>query len=260
MKKPVILVVEDNPAMLEVLDKTLSAQYEVVRTENGLLALEMLRGSLVPDLLLLDLMLPFPLDGLDVLRAVKNNKTLKAIPVIMMSAMNYEDKVTQSLALGAQDFIVKPFKLNHLLLKINNLLLLRSGKQPAKTIQKEMASQKQDTVEQHFCSKFEEICERLIEAPNTPIQEIAAEMSMSISTLERWVQRIYKVTPKRFLLDKKLDHAETLLLSKTGSVKAISIQLGFSSVPYFCFCFKNRFGNSPKQHAKKKVNNPVISG
>ena len=253
MKKPVLLLVEDNIALLESLEASLVPQYEVHKAVNGIEALDMMRAGNKPDLVVLDMMLPFPIDGFEVLQVIKKNKQLSDIPVIMMSAMNYEDKITRSLEMGAQDFIVKPFKINHLLLKIQNLLSLRSAAVskagfPSQTF--DNGSKKESDA--LFCEKFEQICDRLLEAPHTPVQQIADELAMSVSTLERWVQRLYQVTPKRFLLDKKLDYAELLLLRQSGSVKSVSIKLGFSSVPYFCFCFKNKFGTSPRQHVKKK--------
>jgi DNA-binding response OmpR family regulator len=251
MKNPVILLVEDNTALLESLEASLAPQYEVHTAVNGIEALDMLRAGHKPDLVVLDMMLPFPIDGFEVLQVMKKHKTLADIPVIMMSAMNYEEKITRSLELGAQDFIVKPFKINHLLLKIQNLLSLRSAAGSQQAGVSVTAESKKDA-EQYFRNRFEQICDRLLESPHTPVQEMADELAMSVSTLERWVQRLYQVTPKRFLLDRKLDYAELLLLRQSGSVKSISIKLGFSSVPYFCFCFKNRFGCSPKQHTKKK--------
>jgi AraC-like DNA-binding protein len=83
------------------------------------------------------------------------------------------------------------------------------------------------------------------------VEEIASKMLMSVSTLERWMKKIYGKSPRKFMLSYKLAKAEIMLRQNMGSVKDIAYILGFNSVSYFCKCFKEKYGTSPLQYTKK---------
>jgi DNA-binding response OmpR family regulator len=114
-----ILIVEDNKELRESLEESLSFTYKIIAVANGIECIEMLKKE-IPGLILLDLMLPFPFDGFSILRILKNDPQLVGIPVIIMSAINSEDKINLGLELGANDYLVKPIKINELVLKIKN--------------------------------------------------------------------------------------------------------------------------------------------
>ena len=113
--KPTVCIVEDNEPLRDALEELFGTEFDITALENGSKLIEYLEMK-IPDLILLDIMLPFPLDGFSILRLLKNNEALAVIPVILMSAINSEDKITEGLELGANDYIVKPFKSNILFL------------------------------------------------------------------------------------------------------------------------------------------------
>ncbi len=115
-----ILVVDDNPKYLaEALPMY---GYEVTVANDGLEALKILdqkEGAF--DLILLDVMMP-NMDGWDTLKAIRSNKKIKYIPVIMITAVSEDQKVVSGLRIGADDYIVKPFILPNLLARIEAVL------------------------------------------------------------------------------------------------------------------------------------------
>jgi len=116
-----ILIVDDNPDLIAVLKVRLeSFGYEVVVAEDGVKCLEK-TGRDKPDLILLDIMMP-EMDGFKVLKKLKEDDRMKAIPVIMLTAKDSIDDVTKANALGAEDFIVKPFDYRVLVEKIKKML------------------------------------------------------------------------------------------------------------------------------------------
>ncbi len=120
MKNPTprILVVDDEQAVLDLLAYNLSkAHYEVLSADNGRQALELARQS-SPDLILLDLMLPF-IDGLDVCRELR--RTSK-VPIIMITARGEEVDRVVGLELGADDYVTKPFSVRELMARIKAVL------------------------------------------------------------------------------------------------------------------------------------------
>lgn len=104
--KPVILVVDDDPTVLRLLNEILSVSYHPYLAPSGERALVFLE-RMTPDLILLDLEMP-GMNGYDVLRAINDNPTWADIPVIFLTAQEGRDKEKEALSLGASDYILKP--------------------------------------------------------------------------------------------------------------------------------------------------------
>lgn len=112
-----VLIVEDEPSLVFTLKDTLENEgYAVHITEDGQSALDFIENELVPDLMILDIMLP-GMSGFDVCRKVRESKLM--FPIIMLTARDQEiDKVT-GLNIGADDYITKPFGVKELLARIH---------------------------------------------------------------------------------------------------------------------------------------------
>ena len=109
-----LLVVDDDPANLDLLSRRLTRQgYEVTTAGGGQEALDLL-GKQDFDLVILDMLMP-GINGLQVLKQLKSDPERRAIPVIMISALDSTDRVVECIALGAEDYVFKPF--NPILLK-----------------------------------------------------------------------------------------------------------------------------------------------
>lgn len=117
-----ILIVDDNPKYLQ---ETLPMYgYDVNVALDGVQALKMLAKTdkdSAYDLILLDVMMP-NLNGWDTLKSIRNNEKTKHIPIIMLTAVNEEQKMVSGLKIGADDYVVKPFILPNLLARIEAVL------------------------------------------------------------------------------------------------------------------------------------------
>jgi len=117
-----ILVVEDHLETRELLAYNLKAAGHNVRTAStGQAGLDLAARSR-PDLVLLDVMLPGGLDGLEVCRRLKQDAKTRSIPVIMLTALGEEVDRIVGLELGAEDYVAKPFSPRELLLRVKALL------------------------------------------------------------------------------------------------------------------------------------------
>ncbi len=110
-KRPSILIVDDVPSNIELLGEVLLSQYDVRVVTSGLEALEIVGSNKPPDLVLLDIMMP-NMDGYEVCRQIKKLDKCKAIPVIFITAAAETEDETKGFALGAVDYITKPFCLS----------------------------------------------------------------------------------------------------------------------------------------------------
>ena len=116
-----ILLVEDDPDIKELISFNLSNQgHQVFEANNGELGIEKAREK-IPDLILLDLMLP-GIQGLDVCRIIKADQETKDIPIIMVTAMGQEEDIVKGLETGADDYITKPFSIKVLLARVSAVL------------------------------------------------------------------------------------------------------------------------------------------
>ena len=121
MKEKKIVVVEDEPDLVDVVTYNLKREgYLVSAARRGDEGLNLIRSEL-PDLVLLDLMLP-GMDGLSICRQMKSDGALKAIPIIIASAKGEESDVVIGLEMGADDYLAKPFSPRELLARIKAVL------------------------------------------------------------------------------------------------------------------------------------------
>lgn len=136
MAKMNVLIVEDEADILQLLKYNVeSAGFEVSTAEDGYEALSLARRQL-PDLVLLDLMIP-GLDGFEVCRELKRNAETKHIPIIMLTAKGEEIDRIVGLELGADDYVVKPFSPRELTLRIRAVLRRSGGEENPETIWQE---------------------------------------------------------------------------------------------------------------------------
>ena len=116
-----ILAVDDEVDILQLIEMTLiSDGFEVITASNGIEALEKARIHM-PDLILLDLMMP-EMDGFEVIENLKQAPEMRDIPVVMLTARAQAHERIEGLSAGADDYIVKPFELEELRLRIESIL------------------------------------------------------------------------------------------------------------------------------------------
>ena len=116
-----ILIVDDEPDTVELIDFNLKhAGYETLTARDGAVAFEQAR-SFLPDLIVLDLMLPV-IDGFEVCKLLRRDPGTAVIPVIMLTAKASEIDRVLGLELGADDYLTKPFSPRELMLRIKGLL------------------------------------------------------------------------------------------------------------------------------------------
>ncbi|MGN7613450.1 PP2C family protein-serine/threonine phosphatase [Magnetococcales bacterium HHB-1] len=125
-RKKTILVVDDERLNINILVELLESDYTLLVAKNGQQALKRVQGKLMPDLILLDIMMP-GMNGHEVLTHLKADKKTADIPVIFVTAMGQSEDETQGLELGAVDYIRKPFNPAVVKARIRTHLALRDA-------------------------------------------------------------------------------------------------------------------------------------
>ncbi|PJF27995.1 MAG: hypothetical protein CUN53_01955 [Phototrophicales bacterium] len=172
-RQTTILVVDDNEMNRDVLSRRLERQgYRVVTAEDGILALEAVRSEAF-DLVLLDIMMP-RMNGYEVLEALKRDPLQKAIPVIVISAMDDLESVVRCIELGADDYLFKPF----------NPVLLRARINASLSRRQFGLTPEQVTSVRSLTSAVSELSSGLHGALTQRQQEILAQMAGWLHQLE----------------------------------------------------------------------------
>ncbi|MCB1920004.1 MAG: diguanylate cyclase [Candidatus Competibacteraceae bacterium] len=109
-RRPILLIVDDTPANIQILAQGLMDQYDIRVATSGMAALELLQKTNRPDLILLDVMMP-EMDGYEVCRRIKQDSALWDIPVIFVTAKGDSVDQQRGFNLGAVDYITKPIEI-----------------------------------------------------------------------------------------------------------------------------------------------------
>ena len=241
-----ILVVEDEEGVRQLLINFFADDFNVIGAEHGLQALRQLDEHTV-DLILSDISMPH-LNGIGLLKALTENAQFKHIPVIVISAYGEEDANMEALKLGAIDYITKPFNLEHVSLKVRNLLgrSTASSVPPFELRSLPSPSRSAKNSNKRFIAKYEHTLSCHYTDPKFTIELCAKYMTISERQLQRRVKEIYTLTPVAHLKQFRLLKSRQLLLQ--GYSIAYTYQaVGLTSQSHFSRAFKSAFGITPKQ-------------
>jgi CheY-like chemotaxis protein len=117
-----ILIVDDRSEVRELVEVTLkSEEYQILQANSGTRAIEIAREQ-KPDLVLMDVMMPGKIDGIEAARIIKNDPATRGIIIIMLTSKGQVDDIKNGFAVGANDYFVKPFSPLDLIKKVEEML------------------------------------------------------------------------------------------------------------------------------------------
>ena len=256
-----ILLVEDNDRLRHYLYEMLAVKHQVLLSSNGCEALNLLESlkdkNQLPHLILSDAMMP-EMDGFTLLEKLKSNKDYCFIPFILLTARaDMQDKI-QALSIGVDDYITKPFVVEELLLRINNLLV--NVKKRKITLASSSTSVKKDrgeTIYQpspsdlQWLKQLEAIVNKELSNSRFALNDLAKELNLSQRQMARKIKQISGLTTNLYLREIKLNKARQLL--ETGNYHTLTEiiqQIGFENTTHFANLFEKRFGKRPHEYLK----------
>lgn len=247
-KVPHIVIIEDDFVLAEQLGVFFSREYRVSIARQFKEGIQLLEQE-VPDLVMTDILLPGGENGFDIIRFLKRNAAYLHVPILTISGLQDEEKVLTALQFGANDFITKPVSLQTLRWKVENLLAIVSHttiQQVNKlTFEKKAAGMGENNFDLKFRQQFEQLISDMAYDFTLKVSDMADRMNCSVSTLERWCDKTYGMTPMKYILHLRLLKASLLLEQNYGRIKDVAYETGFSSLSYFSKCYKAKFGKSP---------------
>ena len=248
-----LLLVEDNKQLLMLMRRLLKQNYHVFVASNGREALDII-GQQELDLIVSDVMMPV-MDGNELTRSIKESEEYGHLPIILLTAKTQEEDREESLVIGADDYITKPFKIGDLKLRINNIIENR------KRIQREFSQQtieetknktaETDTPDNEFLKAAINCVYSHMADSDYDRDRFAADMLMSASSLYNKLRSITGMSVSSFIRDIRMKEARRILTSTPNArVSDVAYQVGFKDPKYFATIFKKEFGIQPSEFSK----------
>lgn len=245
-----LLVVEDNLEMQSFVVRQLSASYQVLTATNGVEALKVLEAHVV-HLVVSDIMMP-QMDGLELCNHLKSALDYSHIPLILLTAKTTLQSKIDGLKLGADAYIEKPFSVEYLKVSIANLLSNREKLRAsfAHSPFVETGSMAMTKADEAFLKTLNEVIVANMQDPDFTLDEMANQLNMSRSSLNRKIKGILDMTPNDYIRLERLKKAAQLLKEGQCKVNEVCYMVGFNTPSYFTKCFQKQFGILPKDFVK----------
>ncbi len=246
-----LLIVEDNFELQISLRDMFMKYYKVLLADNGEEGYTMALDH-QPDLIITDVMMP-KMDGIEMSTHLQQNEATAHIPIIMLTAKKTHQNKLLGLRAGAIEFIGKPFKINELILKVNNIItkndhLVLKYKNDLISTPTVGSHKSQDEI---FLEKLVSLIEEEISNPEFKLEELSDKLNMSYSSIYRKFQSLTGKKIVDFVRTMRLKKAAVLLADCNYPVSETAFLVGFNDPKYFSKIFKKEYGVSPAKYRGK---------
>lgn len=230
-----VMVIEDDPDMLDQIKSELSVYFHVETFMNGKTGYENIR-KIKPALLISDIQLPEMIA-----------RALQFVAMELKAKQQAEEKAQQEKALGQETTLKENAPLEKAeLSSCGEVILVK----PVKELKKNEPTLLMSTLDKKFKDKLEAIVAQHIGDNNFNVDRLAELLSLGRTTVYNRTKSIMGVSPNIYIQNERLRIAAKLLLEGEYTVSEISEKVGFSDSTYFYKCFKNKFGIAPSKYGK----------
>jgi DNA-binding response OmpR family regulator/two-component sensor histidine kinase len=245
-QRPLVVVVEDNVELRGFISRSLTNAYQVITASNGLEALVLVRQHL-PALVLSDVMMP-EMDGYTLCKEIKSNTETDHISVILLTAKAASASVIEGLSAGADDYIAKPFQMDELLLRIQNILAQQARLR--EYFQKQLSDPGAKVglgVKDHpFIQQLYDFIEKHLDESSFTVELLAQQAAMSSKTLNRKLSSLVGLSANELIRQYRLKRSIDFL--KAGnSIAQSAYSVGYESHAHFSTSFKSFYGVTPSE-------------
>lgn len=246
---PQLLVVEDNEELRSFIMKSLEGAYRVTGAANGILAWEIIRTAL-PDIVISDVMMPGR-DGFDLCSLCKSDPLTAHIGFILLTSKAAHQARLEGLQAGADDYVTKPFQMDELELRIQNLFRLQQNVRAQ--LRTQLFSNSPDAaprITDPFLDRLHQEVDARLADPDLMVDDLCKALSVSKSTLNRKLKALLDASATDLIRQYRLEKAAALLRSGMD-IASVSYSVGFGSPSYFSQCFRERYQVTPSEYISK---------
>ena len=242
-----LLIVEDNAELRSYLRNELKNQYRVLLAKNGKEGLEMAKSAL-PDIIITDVIMP-EMDGFEFCQKIKGDMRTSHIPLLMLTAKARIDDRMQGIETGADAYMVKPFDLRLLRLRLSQLITSRQliFNKYFSVISDVPMNRNTTSLDKDFIEKVMNYINKNIGDPDLSVEVLASNLNLSRSQFYRKIKALTNQTANEFLRNIRIERAKQIIEMGNTNISDVCYQVGFSSPSYFTKCFKAYFGILPTE-------------
>lgn len=251
-----ILLVDDNAEIRRFIHNSLIDNYRVIEAMDGVDALEKIVAD-SPDIIVTDIIMP-RMDGIELVDRIRNDFKVSHIPIIMLTAKKTPEDRLMAMKYGADAYITKPFSVDLLLVRIDNLLTQRRllfERFSAQTathrvedfVPKDVVVTNRD---QEFMKTMMKWVDENISNTDLTINDLANHLGFGRTVLYNKVKALTGKSPVELIKEYRVIKAELLIRTGQFSISEVAYQLGFSDPGYFSRCFKEQYKVSPKEYLR----------
>lgn len=262
-----VAIIEDDADMQEQIAGEVGVYFQTVCYATGKSAIEGIEKE-PPSLILCDIMLP-DTNGYEIVKKLKENESLRDIPVIMLTALDDESHQIKGYKVGADDYMVKPCNYHLLIARMMQLIQWHEKKKAEeKTAAQNEAIVAEQPVEakptatqegvvltsradKRFREQVETLVSQHIDDQSLSVDRLAEMMSMGRTKFYGKVKDVFGMSPNKYLLSRRMETAAELLDDGKYNVSEVSYKVGFSDPAYFNKCFKAHFGMVPSKYKRR---------
>lgn len=254
--KPILLIVDDNVEMVTYLVEAFSKEYCCLYALNGKDGIT-IASEHHPDIILVDQIMP-EMDGIEFCKVIRKNLQIALVPIAMLTAKDDKDTELKSMKAGVDAFIAKPFDIDKLELRLEQLLKTRRRLEKRLSIetigQPVQIQEKEIDTGKAFITKLVAIMEENMENTEFNVSMLCQLVEMDNKQLYRKVKQLAGVTPVDLIRRIRMKKAAALLSQNRFSVSEVMYMVGYSNPSYFSKCFVAEYKVSPSQYASERQN------
>lgn len=248
---PALLIIEDNPDVVEYLGACLESVYQLEYAYNGRAGIEKAL-EMIPDIIISDVMMPEK-DGFEVCEALKHDERTSHIPIILLTAKATVDDRIAGLRRGADAYIAKPFHRKELLATLSGLIELRKKLQQryaSAQVALPPASDAGVEMEDAFLSRIREAVEERLGDSALSGEDICRKLGMSYPVVYRKLSALTGRSLGVYIRLIRLQKARELLSDPSLTVSEIAYETGFNDPKFFSKVFAEEFKVTPTEFRK----------
>lgn len=251
LNKRKVLIIEDDTDIREFLKEEVGVYFEVEVAADGTSGFEK-ASTYDADLIICDVLMP-GMSGFEVTRKLKNEFTTSHIPIILLTALDIEEKYQEGIESGADAYITKPFNVSLLLARISKLIELRDKLRQKYSNEPGLAHSIICTndKDQKFSAKLNEVLNEHMTDTEFSVNDFAGIMGLGRTVFYKKVRGVTGYSPYEYLRVIRLKKAAEMLLTEDLTIAEVAYSVGINDPFYFSKCFKNQFGVSPSAYRKK---------
>ena len=249
---PTLLVVDDSADLRSYIRDHFAARFRVLEAVDGEEGIALARRHL-PDVVLSDVMMPGT-GGHELVRVLRGSAETDFLSIILLTAQAEDEQRLEGLERGADDYMVKPFGMRELDVRVRNLIASRrrlrqrfSSRPPEVRV----AVTDVSPADQAYVARVRDAIQRGLADPDFGVGELADAVSQDRSHLFRRVKQVFGESPSDLIRRMRIEEGERLLTEGSATVTDVAYAVGFNSLSYFCRCFHDVYGVTPAAYRSR---------